>query len=85
VPATSATSSKTFLALFNFLGLRQITVLKRQTRQAVCAMDQSILLRCMCSIYILQTQIIIFSGVEKSLNLKITDSAIAGSDPGPPQ
>ncbi len=40
----AATSSKAFFAFF---WLRPITLLKRQTRQAVRAIDQSILLRCL--------------------------------------
>ncbi len=47
VPATSATSYKAFLAFFLLFWLRPIALLKRQTRQAVCAIDKSILLRCL--------------------------------------
>jgi len=46
VPATSTTSSKALLAFFIFW-LWPITVLKRQPRQAVHAVDQSIFLRCL--------------------------------------
>jgi hypothetical protein len=47
VPATSAT----FLAFFLFFLLWLLTVLMKQTRQAVCAIKQSILLRCLwCSV-----------------------------------
>jgi hypothetical protein len=45
VPTTSAT----FLAFFFFFFLLwPLTVLMKQTRQAVCAIKQSILLRCLC-------------------------------------
>jgi hypothetical protein len=40
VPATSTT----FLAFFRFFLLWSLTVLMRQTRQAVCAINQSIFL-----------------------------------------
>ncbi len=43
VPATSAT----FLAFFLFFLRWPLTVLMKQTRQAVCAVKQSILLRCL--------------------------------------
>jgi len=45
VPATSAT----FLAFFLFFLLWPLTVLMRQTRQAVCDINQSIFIRCLCS------------------------------------
>jgi hypothetical protein len=45
VPATSATSSKAIFSLF-FL-LQPLTVLIRQTRQAVRAINQFIFLRCL--------------------------------------
>jgi hypothetical protein len=44
VPATSTT----FLAFFLFFLLWPSTVLINQTRQAVCTIKQSILLRCLC-------------------------------------
>ncbi len=47
VPATSATSSKAFLASFLFFLLRPLTVLMKQTRQVLCTIKQSILLRCL--------------------------------------
>jgi len=40
-----------FLAFFLFFFLWPLTVLMEQTRQAVCAVKQSILLRCLWSIY----------------------------------
>ncbi len=40
------THSATFLAFFSFFVLWPLTVLMRQTRQAVCTIKQSILLRC---------------------------------------
>jgi hypothetical protein len=43
VPATNATSSKAFSLCL----LRSLTVLMKQTRQAVCTIKQSILLRCL--------------------------------------
>ena len=43
VPATSTT----FLAFFLFFLLWPLTVLMKQTRQAVCIVKQSILLRCL--------------------------------------
>ncbi len=46
VPATSAT----FLAYFSFFLLWPLTVLMKQTRQAVCAIKQSILLRCLWTV-----------------------------------
>jgi len=46
VPATSASSSKAKLLFFLFM-LQPLTVLMKQTRQAVRAIKQSILLRCL--------------------------------------
>ncbi len=42
VPATSVASSEAFSLMHS------ITVLMRQTRQAVCAINQSTFLRCLC-------------------------------------
>ncbi len=44
----SATSSKAFAFSFSFFLLRPLTVLMKQTRQAVRTIRQSILLRCLC-------------------------------------
>jgi hypothetical protein len=46
VPTTSATRNR--LLSFLFL-MRPFTVLVKQTRQAVCAVKQSVFLRCLCS------------------------------------
>ncbi len=45
VPANSASLS---MLLFIFILLWPLTVQMKQTRQAVCAVEQSILLRCLC-------------------------------------
>jgi hypothetical protein len=45
VPPTSAT----FLAYFLSFLLWPLTLLMRQTKQAVCTINQSIFLRCLCA------------------------------------
>jgi len=59
VPPTSATSFKAFLAFL----LQPLTVLMRQTRQAVRAINPSIFLRCLCSLVILDVY-----GTNQSVN-----------------
>jgi hypothetical protein len=74
VPATSAT----FLAFFLFFLLRPLTVLMKQTRQAVHAVKHSLLLRClwMKQSEVERVQIIEMKGITRCKLTIISESAV---------